>query len=94
MLQAKVVGNVTSVVKHESLHGQKMLLVIPVTPEGKADGDPSLVFDYLGAGAGDTVLISSDGLFTGTKIIGTRKTPARWGVVGIIDKAGKKDAKE
>lgn len=88
MLQAKVIGNVTSIVKHESLHGQKMLLVVPVAPDGKGDGDPSIVFDNLGAGAGETVLITSDGLYTGSAIIGTRTTPARWGVVGIVDRVG------
>lgn len=92
MQRAKVIGNVTSIMKHDSLQGQKMLVVVPVTPEGKGDGDPSVVFDYLGAGVGDLVLITSDGLYTGNTIIGTRATPARWGVAGIIDKkSGEKE---
>ena len=86
MLQAKVIGNVTSIKKHDSLIGQKLLLVVPVSPDGKPDGDPSIVFDRLGAGPGDLVLISSDGLYTGSELIGTRATPARWGVIGIIDR--------
>ena len=91
MLQAKVIGNVTSIVKHSSLQGQKLFLTVPISPEGKPDGDPTIVFDYLGAGPGDKVLISSDGLYTGGTIIGTRQTPARWGILGIIDRRGSED---
>ena len=94
MQQARVIGNVTSVLKHDSLQGQKMLLVIPISPEGKGDGDPAIVFDNLGAGPGDKVLITSDGLYTGNTIIGMRATPARWGVAGIIDKVGAKETPE
>lgn len=86
MIQAKIVGQVTSVMKHETLNSQKLLLAIPVNPAGKLDGDPIIVLDNLGAGAGDVVLITSDGSYTGGTIIGTRKTPARWGVVGIVDR--------
>ncbi|MGI5832457.1 MAG: EutN/CcmL family microcompartment protein [Thermoguttaceae bacterium] len=91
MQLARVIGNVTSIVKHDSLQGQKMLLVVPVSYAGKGDGDPSIVFDKLSAGLGDLVLISSDGRYTGSDIIGNRATPARWGIVGIVDKksAGK-----
>ena len=86
MQRARVIGNVTSIMKHDSLQGRKMLLVVPVSREGKGDGDPSIVYDRLGAGPGDLVLITSDGHYTGTEIIGNRATPARWGVAGIIDK--------
>ena len=69
-----------------------MLLAVPVTTDGdRPDGEPAIVFDALGAGVGDLVLITSDGSYTGGEIIGTRITPARWGVVGIIDSASKKD---
>ena len=86
MQRARVIGNITSIMKHDSLQGQKMLLVVPVSRDGQGDGDPSVVFDNLGAGPGDLVLITSDGRYTGNDIIGTRATPARWGVAGIVDK--------
>ncbi|MDO5309783.1 MAG: EutN/CcmL family microcompartment protein [Planctomycetia bacterium] len=85
MNRARVIGHATSIVKHHSLVGQKMLVVQPVTTAGKPEGAPSIVYDKLGAGVGDLVLITSDGSYTGNEIIGTRATPARWGVVGIID---------
>jgi len=92
MNRARVIGYATSVVKHESLEGQKLLIVEPVSTNGdEPEGDPTIVFDKLGAGVGDLVLISSDGSYTGNEIIGTRKTPARWGVLGIIDSTTKTD---
>ena len=88
MNRARVIGYATSIVKHESLEGQKLLIVEPISTSGnKPEGDPTIVFDKLGAGIGDVVLITSDGSYTGNEIIGTRKTPARWGVLGIIDSA-------
>ncbi|MDD3588014.1 MAG: EutN/CcmL family microcompartment protein [Thermoguttaceae bacterium] len=92
MQQALVIGTATSVVKHESLTGQKMLLAVAVSRDGRrVESDPMIVFDKLGAGVGDLVLISSDGSFTGNEIIGTRKTPARWAVIGIIDRRKKEE---
>ncbi|MDO5553890.1 MAG: EutN/CcmL family microcompartment protein [Planctomycetia bacterium] len=86
MQRALILGNATSVAKHDSLNGQKMLLAIALATDGvHPEGDPLLVFDNLGAGSGDIVLISSDGSYTGNVIIGTRTTPARWGVIGIVD---------
>ena len=85
MLQARIIGTATSTMKHESLRGQKLLLAVAVEPDGKPYGDPIIVLDRIGAGAGDLVLITSDGSYTGGSIIGTRVTPARWGVVGVVD---------
>lgn len=92
MNRARVIGYATSVVKHESLTGQKMLIAVPVSNmDGSPQGDPTIVYDKLGAGIGDMVLITSDGSYTGNEIIGTRITPARWGIVGIIDSVKKTD---
>lgn len=91
MNRARIIGFATSVVKHESLVGQKMLIAQPVTTDGRPEGDPAIVYDKLGAGVGDLVLITSDGSFTRTEIIGTKLTPARWAVVGIVDSVKKSD---
>ena len=48
----------------------------------------------LGAGVGDLVLITSDGSYTRTEIIGTKLTPARWAIVGIIDSVKKPGSEE
>ena len=52
--------------------------------DGKEDGAPQLVLDHLGAGRGDTVIISSDGK-SARELVGTDQTPVRWTIMGIID---------
>lgn len=77
MLKGKVIGTATSTVKHSSMVGWKLLVV-------RTDADPVLAVDMLGAGEGDEVVITSDGKFT-SEIIGTKVTPVRWSVIGIVD---------
>jgi microcompartment protein CcmK/EutM len=45
--------------------------------------EPIVVVDWLGAGRGSTVLVSTDGDIARTKLGNT--TPARMVVVGIVD---------
>ena len=78
MLKGKVIGTATATLKHLSLVGWKMLVV-------HADDGVMIAFDNLGAGVGDDVMISSDGKWT-SEMIGTRTTPARWSVIGIVDR--------
>jgi ethanolamine utilization protein EutN len=84
MQQARVVGSAISSVKHPSMKGWKLLVVQPLGINRQPDGDPALVVDHLGAGAGDTVLISSDGKGA-RKLMDNEKSPVRWFVMGICD---------
>ena len=61
MQPAKVIGSITATVKHSSMKGAKMLLVQPQLVQGQADGDPIIAVDGVGAGMGETGLITSDG---------------------------------
>lgn len=80
-----VIGNASSTVKHPSLQGWKLLVVRLLAADGvSADGEPVLVFDPLGAGAGDRVVVTNDGRST-REMIGHDNTPARWQVIGIQD---------
>jgi ethanolamine utilization protein EutN len=79
-----VVGHAVSSVKHASMHGWRLLLVQLVTSAGKADGEPILAVDKLGAGTGQRVLVSSDGL-SARDLVGHKNSPVRWLVVGICD---------
>lgn len=81
---AKVVGRATSIVKHPTLKGWRMLLVQPLDVKGGPDGAPQLVIDNQGGGLGDTVIISSDGK-AAREMVGSENTPARWHVMGILD---------
>jgi ethanolamine utilization protein EutN len=64
--------------------GWKLLVVQPLKPDGGRDGDPVLSVDALGAGAGETVIITSDGKGT-REMLGSTNTPVRWHVMGIVD---------
>ena len=85
MLAGRVVGEATSTVRHPSMQGWKLLVVQPLAADGGLpDGDPILAVDYLGAGRGDTVIISSDGRGT-RELLGRDDTPVRWSLLGIQD---------
>jgi ethanolamine utilization protein EutN len=79
-----VVGHAVSTVKHASLVGWRLLLVQLVTPDGQVDGEPLLAIDKLGAGVGDRVILSNDGIGA-RELVGSRQTPARWTVLGLCD---------
>jgi len=85
MQLAQVVGQAISTVKHPSLHAWKLLVVQPLTKEGKEDGDPFITIDSMGAGMGDRVIVSSDGAGA-RKLVGHKDSPVRWLVLGICDK--------
>ena len=81
---AFVVGHATATVKHPSLTGWRLLLVQPLTTDDKPDGEPLLAIDKLGAGAGDRVVLVSDGSIA-CEMVGARNSPARWLVLGLCD---------
>lgn len=83
MVLGRVVGKGISTVKHRSLGRIRMLLVEPVQA---ASLDPVLALDTLGAGAGDLVIMSSDGQYT-REVVGDDSSPARWTIICIADDA-------
>jgi ethanolamine utilization protein EutN len=80
----RVVGQAVSTVKHPSLHGWRLLIVQPLTPEGKADGEPLLAIDNLGAGSSHLVILSNDGAGA-RELVGSKTSPVRWMVLGVCD---------
>jgi ethanolamine utilization protein EutN len=83
MQLGRVVGTVTSTVKHPSFQGERMLVVQLEGVGGKPDGEPVLAFDRLGARRGDVVLLTNDGQALQEQI--GRDTPGRWSVLGLPD---------
>ena len=81
---ARVLGQAISTVKHPSLQGWRLLVVQPLTSQGKEDGDPFVAVDSLGAGIDDRVIVSSDGAGA-RQLIGHKNSPVRWMVMGICD---------
>lgn len=66
------------------MEGWKLLLVQPLRRDGTPGGDPVLAVDTLGAGAEETVLLTSDGR-TARQLLGDNTTPVRWSVMGLPD---------
>lgn len=55
MFLGRVVGCMWSTVKNDSLSGQRLLIVQPLTPELKETGRRLICADCVGAGAGELV---------------------------------------
>lgn len=85
MLSGLVIGTATATVRHPSMQGWRLLVVQPLLADGRTpDGDPVLAVDALGAGVGETVIVSSDGQGT-RELLKSNNTPVRWSVIGIPD---------
>jgi ethanolamine utilization protein EutN len=71
--------------KHVCYNGKKIMLVQPIKPDGTRLGGTQVAVDTIGAGVGDTVLVSSEGR-SATEILGfDRRMPLRTVIVGIVD---------
>ncbi|MFM8570243.1 MAG: EutN/CcmL family microcompartment protein [Pirellula sp.] len=85
MQVALVLGNAISTVKHRSLDNVKLLVCQPLAADGESrDGGPVIVADYMGAGAGQRVIITSDGAAV-RELYGLQNSPLRWTVMGLVD---------
>jgi ethanolamine utilization protein EutN len=83
MQLGRVVGTITATIKHPTFQKERMLIVQLETQAGRPDGEPILAFDRLGAGRGDSVLVTNDGRELQEKLGAT--TPGRWSVIGLPD---------
>ncbi len=84
MQRALVIATTNASIKHSSLEGSKLMVVQPLKASGSADGDPLIAVDGVGAGSGQTVMISSDGPY-GRKLLNAKINPVRWTIIGIED---------
>lgn len=83
MFLARIDGVLTSTRKHAALATVRFLIAQRVEADGRANGEPLVVLDRLGAGWGSTVLVSTDG-DVAREWLG-RNAPARLVVVGLVD---------
>lgn len=80
----RIVGQAVATVKHPSMTGWRLLVAQPLTVDGKADGEPLLAIDSLGAGVGDLAILSNDGAGA-RQMVGAKDSPVRWFVMGLCD---------
>ncbi|MGD0681710.1 MAG: EutN/CcmL family microcompartment protein [Terracidiphilus sp.] len=83
MYLARIGGTVVAAVKHPTLDGCRFLLAQRLEADQSVGVEPIVVVDWLGAGSGSTVLVSTDGDIARARLGNT--TPARMVVVGILD---------
>ena len=81
---ARVVGTVVSTQKNRKLHGAKLLLVQPITPDGEPRGVALLAIDSVGAGVGETVLVVLEGKAAGDAL-GRKAAAVDAAIIGIVD---------
>jgi len=84
MQLGRVIGSATSTVKHASFQGERLLIVQLEGLDGRPDGEPVLAFGRMGAGRGDEVLLTNDGMTLQEQL--GRSTPGRWSVMGLRDR--------
>lgn len=83
MILARVVGSVVATRKDPRLEGNKLLIVRPLTPDGKEEGGYLVAVDTVGAGSRETVLIVSGS--SARMAEGCKDKPVDSSIVGIVD---------
>jgi ethanolamine utilization protein EutN len=83
MQRALVLGQAIATAKHPTMAATRLLVMQPLDPRERADGDPLLAVDQLGAATGSVAIISSDGKHA-QSLFG-KTTPVRYVVVGLED---------
>lgn len=83
MILARVVGNVVATRKDPRLEGKKLLVIQPVSPEGKPEGGYVVAVDTVSAGNRELVLAVSGS--SARMADGCKDTPVDTAIIGIID---------
>ena len=84
MVLGKVIGNVVSTIKHSAYIGEKILMVLPIDPNDKPNGDLIIALDKVQAGPGDRVIVMTEGN-SARQLLETNETPVNMVIVGIVD---------
>ena len=83
MLLAKIMGTVVATRKDPRLVSNKLMVVRPVDPRGKGEGNYLVAVDTVDAGVGDTVLIVSGS--SARMASGLKDCPVDAAIVGVVD---------
>jgi len=83
MILARVVGTVVATRKDPRLEGKKLLIVKPVSPEGKDEAGYLVAVDTVSAGFKERVLVVSGS--SARMADGCKDMPVDTAIVGIVD---------
>ena len=83
MQLARVIGDIVVTRKDEALHGLKLLVLQPLTPEREPAGRTLVAVDAIGAGVGEEVFFvrGKEASFPFHPV----EVPTDAGIVGIVD---------
>jgi len=90
MRLGRVIGNIVSTIKYETLYGVKLMIVKPIDPDGNQVGQPEIVGDYLNSAIGSIVYWTEDGTAI-CKVYDRKNIPLRGCILGIVDKVDQKN---
>ena len=83
MILARVVGTVVATRKDPRLEGKKLLIIKPVSPEGKDEAGYVISVDTVGAGFRELVISVAGS--SARMAEGCKDTPVDNAIVGIVD---------
>ena len=83
MILARIVGTVVATRKDPRLVSTKLMVVRPMDPHGKSEGQYLIAVDTVDAGVGETVLVVSGS--SARMAAGMKDCPVDAAIVGIID---------
>jgi microcompartment protein CcmK/EutM len=92
MILARVVGTVVATRKDPRLEGFKLLILKPISPEGKDESGYVVSVDTVGAGASETVLAVAGS--SARMADGCKDRPVDSAVVAIVDTVSLDRARE
>lgn len=93
MRLGKVIGNIVSTIKYETLNGVKLMIVKPIDPDGNPLGQSEIVGDYLNSAIGNIVYWTEDGTAI-CRVHDRKNIPLRGCILGIVDKVDQKKKKK
>ncbi|HVZ63744.1 MAG TPA: EutN/CcmL family microcompartment protein [Lacunisphaera sp.] len=91
MILARIDGVIVSTLCHPSMVGCRTVVCQPLDEQGRAEGEPILALDPLGAGQHQAVMISTDGSRT-REYVGDPHSPLRNLILAVIDEPAKETA--
>ncbi len=83
MILARIVGTVVATRKDPRLEGKKLLVVKPVSPQGKDEAGYLVAVDTVSAGYRETVVVVSGS--SARMANGCKDRPVDSAIVGIVD---------
>jgi microcompartment protein CcmK/EutM len=84
MFLADVIGTVVSPVQVPALEARTLLLLRPVTPDGRRTAKTRVAIDHAQAGVGDRVLCLDEGN-GGRQVLAAPGAPVKTVVIGVVD---------